>query len=112
MGLGKLQITLPSMVVSAPRGQRGAGRSNFGVLGKGECVFYVDPEIAHRILGLTVTKKNLGGTRIAGRPIDDRRLGLPKRVCAVFASYQAKPANWPEHLATFQNEQDGLSSPA
>ena len=58
----------------APRRRRGANESNFGVLGKGKRVFHVDPEIAHRVLDLAMTEKNLDGTKVAGRPLDDRCL--------------------------------------
>lgn len=58
----------------APRQRRGAINSNFGILGEGECVFHIDPEIAHRVLDLAMTEKDLDGTEVAGRPVDDRRL--------------------------------------
>lgn len=71
-------IYAPSSVVLAPRHQRGAEHSNFCVLSEGKRVFYVDPEITHRVLDLAVAEKDLDGTKIAGRPIDDRRLGSTK----------------------------------
>ena len=62
----------------APRRRRGANESNFGILGKGKRVFHVDPEIAHRILDLAMTEKDLDGAQVARRPVDDRRLRSPK----------------------------------
>lgn len=53
--------------------------------------FSINPEIAHHILDLAVAEKNLDGTQIAGRPVDDRRLGSPEREGAIFASHQANP---------------------
>jgi hypothetical protein len=60
---------------------------------EGKRVFYVDPEIAHRILYHAVAEKNLDGTEIACRHVEDRCLGSPKKVGATFASHQAKPGN-------------------
>lgn len=48
--------------------------SNLGILGQGKRVFHVNPEIAHRVLDLAMTEKELDGTKVAGRPVDDRRL--------------------------------------
>ncbi len=52
----------PSGVRSVPRRQRGADCSNLRVLGKGKRVFDVDPEIAHGILDLAMTEKDLDRT--------------------------------------------------
>lgn len=64
--------------VGSPPVARGADCSNFSVLGEGQRIFYVDSEIAYRIFDLAVAEKDLNGTKIASRPIDDRRLGSPK----------------------------------
>lgn len=40
-----------------------------------------------------MAEKYLDGAQIAGRPVDDRRLGPPQRVGAIFASHQANPAH-------------------
>lgn len=77
----------------APRQQQGANGSDLGVLGKGKRVFHVDPEIAHRILDLAMTGKDLDGAQVAGRPVDDRRLRSPKRVGAMLASHQTAPCH-------------------
>lgn len=53
--------------------RREATGSDFGILGKGKRVFHVDPEIAHRVLDLAMTEKDLDRTQVAGCPIDDRR---------------------------------------
>ena len=58
----------------APRLRRGANNSDLGILGEGKRVFHVDPEIANRVLDFAMTKKNLDGTKVAGRPVDDRCL--------------------------------------
>lgn len=62
----------------APRRRRGAVESDFGVLGKGKRIFHVDAEIAHRVLDLAMTEKDLDGTKIAGRPVYDRSLRSAK----------------------------------
>ena len=62
----------------APRRRRGANGSDFGVLSKGKRVFHVDPEIAHRALYLAMTEKDLDGTKVAGRLVDDRCLRSAK----------------------------------
>jgi hypothetical protein len=49
----------------APRRRRGAIGSDFGVLGKGKRVFHVDSEIAHRVLDLAMTEKNLDRTKVS-----------------------------------------------
>ncbi len=67
--------------------------SDLSVFGKRKCVFHVDPKIAHRVLDLAMTEKDLDGTKVAGRPVDDRRLGPPKRVGAILASHQTHPCN-------------------
>jgi len=41
---------------------------------RGKRVFRVDPEIANRVLDFAMTEKNLDGTKVAGRPVDDRCL--------------------------------------
>lgn len=55
----------------APRQQRGAKGSNFGILGKGKSVFHIDSERAHRIFDLAMTEKDLDGAEVAGRPVDN-----------------------------------------
>jgi hypothetical protein len=65
-------------VESAPRRKRGADCLNFRVLGKGERVFDVDPQITHRVLDFAMAAKNLDGTEVAGGLVDDRRLGSPE----------------------------------
>ena len=77
----------------APRRRRGAIGSNFGVLGKGKRVFHVNPEITHCALNLAMTEKDLDGTKVAGRPIDDRCLRSAKRVRAILASHHADPCH-------------------
>lgn len=52
--------------------------SDLRVFCKGKRVLHVDPEIAHRILDLAVTKKNLDGTKVASGPVDDRCLRSAK----------------------------------
>jgi hypothetical protein len=52
----------PSAVMLAPRWQRGANGSNFGILRKGKRVFDVNPEIAYRVLDLAVAEKDLDST--------------------------------------------------
>ena len=58
----------------APRRRRGANGSNFSILGKGKRVFHVDAKIAHRVLDLAMTEKDLDGPKVSDRPVDDRRL--------------------------------------
>ena len=53
----------------APRRRRGATDSDFPILRKGKRVFHVDAEIAHCVLDLAMTKKDLDGTKVAGRPV-------------------------------------------
>ena len=72
----------------APRRRRGAIGSDFGVLGKGKRVFDVDAEIAHCVLDLAMTEKDLDGTKVAGRPVYDRCLRSAKRVRAILASHK------------------------
>jgi hypothetical protein len=48
--------------------------SNFSVLGKGERVLNIYPEIAHRILDLAVTEENLDSAQVPSRPVDYRCL--------------------------------------
>ncbi len=38
--------------------------SNFGILGKGKRVFHVDGEIAHCVLDLAMTEKDLNARRL------------------------------------------------
>jgi hypothetical protein len=84
----------PSCPVSGSSTEDGAPMgSNLGAFGKGRRVFDVDSEIAHRILDFTMAKKDLDGTKVAGGPVDDRSLGPPKRVGAIFASHQTHPRN-------------------
>lgn len=45
-----------------PSPERGANRSNLGVLGKGKCIFHIDPEIADRVLDLAMAKEDLDRT--------------------------------------------------
>ena len=54
---------------SAPRRQRGADRSNFCVLSKGERVFYVDSEIAHCVLDLAMAEEYLDSAQVTGAPM-------------------------------------------
>lgn len=54
----------------APRQRRGANNLNFSILGESKRVFHVNPEIAHRVFDLAMTKKDLDGTEVAGRPVD------------------------------------------
>lgn len=69
---------VPSAVKSAPRRRRGADGSDFGALSESKRVFHVNPEIAHRIFDLAMPEKDLHGTEVAGRPVDDRCLRPPK----------------------------------
>lgn len=52
--------------------------SDVSILSKRKRVFHVNPDIAHRILYLAVTEKDLEGAKVAGRPVDDRRLRSAK----------------------------------
>lgn len=61
--------------------------------GRGKRVFYANPEIARQIPDLAAAEKHLDGTEIAGRPVDDRRLGSLERVGALFAPHQANPGS-------------------
>ncbi len=60
--------------------------SNLGVFGKRKCVFHVDPEIADSVLDLAMAEKDLDGTKVAGRPVDDRRPGRCGKI--VFPRFQ------------------------
>ena len=51
-----------------PRSRNG---SNFGVLSEGKRVLHIDPEVAHCVLDLAMTEKDLDGTEVAGRPVYD-----------------------------------------
>jgi hypothetical protein len=62
--------------------------SDLDVLGKRKCVFHVHPKVADGIIDLAIVEQDLDGTKVASRPIDDRRLGEPKRVGAILTSYQ------------------------
>ena len=84
---------VPSAARLGPRRRRGPNASNFGILGKGKRVFHIDPEIAHRILDLAMSEKDLNGTQVAGCPVDYRCLRSPKRVCAILASHQTDPCH-------------------
>lgn len=76
-----------------PSPERGADRSNLGVLGKGKCVFHIDAEIADRVLDLAMAEQDLDGTQIAGCPVDDRCLRSAERVRTVFTSDQTDPCH-------------------
>jgi hypothetical protein len=65
---------IPKRREVGPSPKRGADGSDFGILGKRKRVFHVDPKVAHGILDLTMPEKDLDGTKVAGRPVDDRRL--------------------------------------
>ncbi len=54
-----------------PSPERGADRSNLGVLGEGKCVFHIDAEIADRVLDLAMAEQDLDSSQIAGCPVDD-----------------------------------------
>lgn len=58
------------------------------MLGEGERVLDVHPEIAHRALDLGVTQEQLHRPQIAGCLVDDRRLGPGKRVRAIVLAPQ------------------------
>lgn len=45
--------------------------SNLSVLGKGERVFHIYPEIAHRILDLAMSEQNLDRPKISRCPVDN-----------------------------------------
>ena len=72
----------------APRRKQGANESDFSIFGKGKRVFHVDAEIAHCILDLAMTEKDLDGAEVAGRPVYDRSLRSAKRVRTILASHQ------------------------
>ncbi len=76
-----------------PSPKRGANRSNLGVLGKGECVFHIDSEIADRALDLAMAEQDLDGTQITGCPVDDRCLRSAERVRTIFTSHQTDPCH-------------------
>ena len=67
--------------------------SDLGVFGKGKRVLHVDSKIAHRILDLAMTEKDLDCSQIAGRPVDDRCLRSPERVGAILAPHQTDPCH-------------------
>lgn len=69
---------VPSAERIAPRRGEGPIDSDLSVLSKGKRVLHVNPEIAHRVLNLAVTEKDLDGAKVAGRPVDDRRLRSAK----------------------------------
>lgn len=71
--------------------ERGADGSDLSVLGKGKCVFRIGPEIADRVLDLSMTKRDLDGMKIAGCPVNDRCLRSAKGVRAIFTSHQTNP---------------------
>lgn len=78
-------------VHEAPRRGEGPIDSDFSVLSKRKRVFHVISEIAHRVLDLAVTEKDLDGAKVAGRPVDDRRLSSAKGARAILAAHQTYP---------------------
>ena len=48
-----------------PSPERGADRSNLGVLGEGKCVFHIDAEIADRVLDLAMAEQDLDRLPVA-----------------------------------------------
>jgi hypothetical protein len=83
LAVRKIQLPFP-----APHWKRKPTCSDLGVLGKRKCVFHVDPKVADGIIDLAMAEEDLDSTKVASRPIDDRRLGTPKRVGAILTSYQ------------------------
>lgn len=65
--------------------------SIFSVLSKGERVLNIYPEIAHGILDLAMTEKNLDSAQVASCPVDDRCLRPAKRMGAIFTSDKPNP---------------------
>jgi len=51
---------------------------DFCILCEGKRVFHVNPKIAHRVLDLAMTEKDLDGTKVAGCLVDDRCLRSSK----------------------------------
>ena len=56
---------------------------NLSTLGEGECVFYVDAEIANSAFDLGMAEQDLDSTQIAGLFVDDGCLGPAQRVRSV-----------------------------
>ncbi len=76
-----------------PSPERGADGSNLSILGKGKCVFYIDSEIADRVLDLAMAKQDLDGPKVASCPLDDRCLRSTEGVCAILTSHQSDPCH-------------------
>lgn len=57
--------------VSSSSRKRAPTSSDFGVFGKSEGIFHVDPKITDRLLDLAMAEKDLDSTKVAGRPVDD-----------------------------------------
>lgn len=68
-----------------------SARSDFGSFGQLEGIFDVNAEIADGAFNLGMPQKDLNGAQVAGRLLDDRRLGAPKRVRVVILGLEADP---------------------
>src|SRR3954453_16236797 len=62
--------------------------SNLCVLGEGERVFDVHPEVAHGALDLCMTQEQLHRSQVARSFVDDRCLGPPERVRPILLATQ------------------------
>src|SRR5882762_7801251 len=51
------------------------GRSDINLFRYGECVVYLDPEIADSALDLRVAEQELDGPKVAGASVDQSRFG-------------------------------------
>ena len=65
---------VPSAPRPSARRRRGTNGSDFGIFGKGKRVFHIDAEVAHRVLELAMTEKDLDCTQVTSCSVNDRCL--------------------------------------
>lgn len=66
-----------------------SARSDFGSFGQLEGIFDVNADVADCAFNLGMPQKDLDGAQVAGRLVDDRCLGAPKRMSAVVLRLEA-----------------------
>src|SRR5712671_599577 len=67
--------------------------SDIDLFGYSKSIINLDAKVAHRALDLCVAKQELHGSQIAGAPINQSRLGSPKRVGAEKVRVQPNVGN-------------------